>query len=81
MRSHIHPKFQFTLVITNPPMGRRILLKMPKVFFELCPHLPGLAKKGRFGLVSPFPEFLDGELLRLGLKKTFARRSTWVGFQ
>lgn len=71
-----------SLVITNPPMGRRVPVKgIEEMLLKFVRRLPSLlSPKGRLVWMSPFPEKLDRELSKLGFKKTFASKVDMGGF-
>lgn len=76
------PKLPVSLVITNPPMGRRVPVKnAQELLAKFVRKLPEvLSQSGRLVWMSPFPEFLDKELSKIGLSKTFGTKVDMGGF-
>lgn len=79
---HFEMSKRFDVVITNPPMGRRVPIKgiedLLCKFLRRLPHI--LSPKGCLVWMSPFPELLDRELLKLGFKKSFGSKVDMGGF-
>lgn len=76
------PEKKVSLIISNPPMGRRVAMKdVEDMLVKFVRRLPlVLARQGRLVWMSPFPTLLDRELKRLGLTKTFSSKVDMGGF-
>ncbi|NUP12468.1 MAG: methyltransferase [Polyangiaceae bacterium] len=72
-----------TAVITNPPMGRRVLAQtdLPALMGEVIAHAARMLEPGgRIVLLSPHPRTTEREAERAGLETTLDRRVDMGGF-
>ncbi len=76
------PKELCTLIITNPPMGRRVPVKdIQTLLIKFVQRLDEvLSSNGRFVWMSPFPLVLDKELSKMNFRKTYASKVDMGGF-
>ncbi|MSP25098.1 MAG: hypothetical protein EXR75_08025 [Myxococcales bacterium] len=77
------PKSPVTLVITNPPMGRRVLGlgELGPLFSELFAHAAKvMAPRGRFVWLSPFPADTERMARENGFVLSYQRRIDMGGF-
>lgn len=72
-----------TLILTNPPMGRRLssFEEVERLYAELLAHAARvLADGGRIVWISPVPDRTKEMAARLGFAETFRRRLDMGGF-
>jgi predicted RNA methylase len=81
-RQH-RPPIAPTLILTNPPMGRRVLNKQltGALYDAFLAHAAELlVPGGRIVWISPRPDATRARAARLGLRVTFQRRVDMAGF-